>query len=145
MDHRLARSILTTLNRGSRSLWMAKAKPGYLTFATGNTAAIVALETIKHDTGISMLHVPYRNGRPMSALPSKADIGTQSQNVRFVLSAQSVDVSAQSVDATLALNLVQLGFEAQSLAGPFIELPSHSVELRMRTASGSTTPPWPPH
>ena len=37
------------------------------------------------------------------------------------------------------------GFEAQSLAGPFIELPSHSVELRMRTASGSTTPPGPPH
>ena len=37
------------------------------------------------------------------------------------------------------------GFEAQSLARPFVELPSHSVELRMRAASGSTThPPWPP-
>jgi tRNA synthetases class II (D, K and N) len=29
------------------------------------------------------------------------------------------------------------GFEAQSLARAFIELPSHSVELRMRTAGGS--------
>ena len=36
----------------------AKTNPGHLTFATGNTAAIVALEKIKHDTGISMLHVP---------------------------------------------------------------------------------------
>src|SRR6516165_1777637 len=35
------------------------------------------------------------------------------------------------------------GFEAQGLARPFIELPSHSVELRMRTASGSSTPPRP--
>ena len=43
---------------------MAKAKPGYLTFATGNTAAIVALEKIKHDTGISMLHVPYKSTPP---------------------------------------------------------------------------------
>jgi len=42
----------------------AKAKPGYLTFATGNTAGIVALETIKHDTGISMLHVPYKSTPP---------------------------------------------------------------------------------
>ena len=42
----------------------ARAKPGYLTFATGNTAAIVALETIKHDTGISMLHVPYKSTPP---------------------------------------------------------------------------------
>jgi len=40
----------------------AKANPGYLTFGAGNTAAIVALETIKHDTGT------------MSALPPKADI-----------------------------------------------------------------------
>jgi tripartite-type tricarboxylate transporter receptor subunit TctC len=39
----------------------AKANPGKLTFATGNTAGIVALETIKHDTGISMLHVPYKS------------------------------------------------------------------------------------
>ena len=63
---------------------------------------------------------------------------TAVQNVCFWL-------SAQSVDATQALNLVRLGgFEAQSLARPFIALPSYSVELRMRTASGSTTPPWPP-
>jgi tripartite-type tricarboxylate transporter receptor subunit TctC len=42
----------------------AKANPGYLTFGTGNTAAIVALETIKHDTGIGMLHVPYKSTPP---------------------------------------------------------------------------------
>jgi tripartite-type tricarboxylate transporter receptor subunit TctC len=42
----------------------AKANPGKLTFATGNTAGIVALETIKHDAGISMLHVPYKSTPP---------------------------------------------------------------------------------
>ena len=39
----------------------AKANPGKLTYASGNTAGIVALETIKHDAGISMLHVPYKS------------------------------------------------------------------------------------
>jgi len=63
---------------------------------------------------------------------------TAPQNVCFWL-------SAQSVDATPALNSFGSGFEALSLGRPFIELLSHSVELRMRTASGSTTPPWPPH
>jgi tripartite-type tricarboxylate transporter receptor subunit TctC len=42
----------------------AKANPGNLTFASGNTAGIVALERIKHDTGISMLHVPYKSTPP---------------------------------------------------------------------------------
>ena len=42
----------------------AKANPGNLTFATGNAAGIVALERIKHDTGISMLHVPYKSTPP---------------------------------------------------------------------------------
>jgi tripartite-type tricarboxylate transporter receptor subunit TctC len=42
----------------------AKANPGNLTFATGNAAGIVALETIKRDTGISMLHVPYKSTPP---------------------------------------------------------------------------------
>jgi tripartite-type tricarboxylate transporter receptor subunit TctC len=42
----------------------AKANPGKLTFASGNTAGIVALETIKHATGISMLHVPYKSTPP---------------------------------------------------------------------------------
>jgi tripartite-type tricarboxylate transporter receptor subunit TctC len=42
----------------------AKANPGKLTFATGNTAGIVALETIKHISGISMLHVPYKSTPP---------------------------------------------------------------------------------
>jgi len=42
----------------------AKANPGKLTYASGNTAGIVALETIKHDAGISMLHVPYKSTAP---------------------------------------------------------------------------------
>jgi tripartite-type tricarboxylate transporter receptor subunit TctC len=42
----------------------AKANPGKLTFASGNTAGIVALGTIKHDAGISMLHVPYKSTPP---------------------------------------------------------------------------------
>ena len=42
----------------------AKANPGKLTFASGNTAGIVALETIKHTTGISLLHVPYKSTPP---------------------------------------------------------------------------------
>ena len=42
----------------------AKDNPGKLTYASGNTAGIVALETIKHDAGISMLHVPYKSTAP---------------------------------------------------------------------------------
>src|SRR6201987_390833 len=42
----------------------ARANPGKLTFASGNTAGIVAVETIKHDAGISMLHVPYKSTPP---------------------------------------------------------------------------------
>jgi len=42
----------------------AKANPGKLTYASGNTAGIVALETIKHDAGIGMLHVPYKTTAP---------------------------------------------------------------------------------
>jgi tripartite-type tricarboxylate transporter receptor subunit TctC len=42
----------------------AKANPGKLTFASGNTAGIVAVETIKHETGISVLHVPYKSTPP---------------------------------------------------------------------------------
>jgi len=42
----------------------AKANPGKLSFASGNTAGIVAVETIKHETGISVLHVPYKSTPP---------------------------------------------------------------------------------
>jgi tripartite-type tricarboxylate transporter receptor subunit TctC len=42
----------------------AKANPGKLSFATGNTAGIVAVETIKHTAGVSMLHVPYKSTPP---------------------------------------------------------------------------------
>ena len=42
----------------------AKANPGKLTFASGNTAGVVAVETIKHNAGISMLHVPYKSTPP---------------------------------------------------------------------------------
>jgi tripartite-type tricarboxylate transporter receptor subunit TctC len=42
----------------------AKANPGKLTFATGNTAGIVALLTVLHQTGIDMVHVPYKSTPP---------------------------------------------------------------------------------
>jgi tripartite-type tricarboxylate transporter receptor subunit TctC len=42
----------------------AKANPGKLTFASGNTAGIVAVETIKRNAGISVLHVPYKSTPP---------------------------------------------------------------------------------
>ena len=42
----------------------AKANPGKLTFASGNTAGVVAVETIKHAAGISVLHVPYKSTPP---------------------------------------------------------------------------------
>jgi tripartite-type tricarboxylate transporter receptor subunit TctC len=42
----------------------AKANPGKLSFASGNTAGIVAGETVKHWAGIDMLHVPYKSTPP---------------------------------------------------------------------------------
>lgn len=39
----------------------AKANPGKLTFASGNTSGIVAGETLKKHAGIDMLHVPYKS------------------------------------------------------------------------------------
>ncbi len=42
----------------------AKANPGKLTFASGNTAGIVAVETIKHEADINVLHVPYKSTPP---------------------------------------------------------------------------------
>jgi tripartite-type tricarboxylate transporter receptor subunit TctC len=38
----------------------AKDNPGKLTYASGNTSGIVAGATLKHRTGIDMLHVPYK-------------------------------------------------------------------------------------
>ena len=42
----------------------AKANPGKLSFASGNTSGIVAGETLKHWAGIDMLHVPYKSTPP---------------------------------------------------------------------------------
>ena len=42
----------------------AKANPGKLSFASGNTAGIVAGETLKHWAGIDLLHVPYKSTPP---------------------------------------------------------------------------------
>ncbi len=42
----------------------AKANPGKLSFASGNTAGIVAGDTLAHWAGISMLHVPYKSTPP---------------------------------------------------------------------------------
>ena len=45
----------------------AKAHPGELSFASGNTAGIVAGETLKHWAGVDMLHVPYKSTPPALA------------------------------------------------------------------------------
>ena len=42
----------------------AKANPGKLSFASGNTAGIVAGDTLSHWAGIKMLHVPYKSTPP---------------------------------------------------------------------------------
>jgi tripartite-type tricarboxylate transporter receptor subunit TctC len=42
----------------------AKANPGKLSFASGNTAGIVAGDTLTHWAGIEMLHVPYKSTPP---------------------------------------------------------------------------------
>jgi tripartite-type tricarboxylate transporter receptor subunit TctC len=42
----------------------AKANPGKLTFASGNTTGIVAGETLKSKAGIDVLHVPYKSTPP---------------------------------------------------------------------------------
>jgi tripartite-type tricarboxylate transporter receptor subunit TctC len=42
----------------------AKANPGKLSFASGNTAGIVAGDTLAHWAGISMVHVPYKSTPP---------------------------------------------------------------------------------
>ena len=39
----------------------AKANPGKLSYASGNTSGIVAGETLKHRAGIDVLHVPYKS------------------------------------------------------------------------------------
>jgi tripartite-type tricarboxylate transporter receptor subunit TctC len=41
-----------------------KANPGKLSFASGNTAGIVAGSTLAHWAGIDMLHVPYKSTPP---------------------------------------------------------------------------------
>jgi tripartite-type tricarboxylate transporter receptor subunit TctC len=42
----------------------AKANPGKLSFASGNTSGVVAGETFKHWAGIDLLHVPYKSVPP---------------------------------------------------------------------------------
>ena len=42
----------------------AKANPGKLSFASGNTSGVVAGETCKHWAKIDMLHVPYKSAPP---------------------------------------------------------------------------------
>jgi tripartite-type tricarboxylate transporter receptor subunit TctC len=39
----------------------AKANPGKLSFASGNTAGVIAGETVKHFGKLDMLHVPYKS------------------------------------------------------------------------------------
>ncbi len=42
----------------------AKANPGKLSYASGNTTGVVAGETLKRAAGIDMLHVPYKSTPP---------------------------------------------------------------------------------
>jgi tripartite-type tricarboxylate transporter receptor subunit TctC len=42
----------------------AKANPGKLSYASGNTSGILAGETLKHWAGIDILHVPYKSVPP---------------------------------------------------------------------------------
>jgi tripartite-type tricarboxylate transporter receptor subunit TctC len=42
----------------------ARANPGKLTYASGNTAGIVGMETLKHTAEVSILHVPYKTTAP---------------------------------------------------------------------------------
>jgi len=42
----------------------AKANPGKLTYASGNTAGIVGVETVKKWAEVSILHVPYKTTAP---------------------------------------------------------------------------------
>ena len=42
----------------------AKANPGKLTYASGNTAGIVGMETLKRFAELSILHVPYKSTPP---------------------------------------------------------------------------------
>src|SRR5580658_3482154 len=42
----------------------AKANPGKLTFASGNTAGIVGGKTLAHFANLDMLHVPYKSSPP---------------------------------------------------------------------------------
>jgi tripartite-type tricarboxylate transporter receptor subunit TctC len=43
---------------------LAKANPGKLSYATGNTTGIVAGETFKSKAGVDILHVPYKSTPP---------------------------------------------------------------------------------
>ena len=48
-----------------------KANPGKLSFASGNSAGIVAGETLKHWAEIDMLHVPYKSTPPARHRPDR--------------------------------------------------------------------------
>jgi tripartite-type tricarboxylate transporter receptor subunit TctC len=89
-----------------------KSNPGKLSFASGNTAGIVAGSTLAHWAGIDMLHVPYKSTPPA---------------LQDVLAGR---VSMMSVDLTSAMPHVHSG-AVRALAGTriarsalFPELPS---------------------
>ena len=42
----------------------AKANPGKVSFASGNTAGVVGGKTLQHWAGLDMLHVPYKSSPP---------------------------------------------------------------------------------
>ena len=55
----------------------AKANPGKLTYASGNTTGIVAGETLKSKAGIDVLHIPYKSTPPaLNDVLGTREIGT---------------------------------------------------------------------
>ena len=55
IDHRMARSTLTTLNRGSRSMWMSKTKPSGQLVTARRSATVLAVTGVPCSTSTLML------------------------------------------------------------------------------------------
>jgi putative tricarboxylic transport membrane protein len=108
----------------------AKANPGKLTFASGNTSGIVAGETLKRWAGVDILHVPYKSVPPalndvLGARVSMmfADLTTAMPHVRAnTLRALGTTRKARSVLFPEVPSLHEAGvtdFEMDSWAGLF--------------------------
>jgi tripartite-type tricarboxylate transporter receptor subunit TctC len=108
----------------------ARANPGKLTFASGNTSGVVAGETLKHWAKLDMLHVPYKSVPPAlnDVLAGRvsmmfADLTTALPHVRAkTLRALGATRKARSVLFPEVPSLHEAGvtdFEMDSWAGLF--------------------------